>query len=364
MRRQQQSRRHLSAFIIVILVARRRRSSTAGTSRRRSARRRRRHAARCPSVPPISTCWSAVRRSLNVGSTIARVSLTVPDVADAMVTAPGQLLIHGKTPGTISLFVWDRAGAIKTYEVNVRRDLSMLVEQMKQLFPGEPITVAGSGKDVVVSGTVSSKYVIEKAADVAGRLRRKERERRQPAEAAGRRRVQPGDAARALRRGQPQRAAGARRVAVLRWQQRLDRPHRPRSSSRRRSSISGIRRCRARTWSFSDYLNLFLFDTKNQIGAVVKALQAQGRVPEPRRAEPDRDQRQGSQLPRRRRVPVSGAAAASTAASRSIQGVRRPPELHADGARRRPDQPEDQARSELARLQQRRHASKASGFRR
>ena len=60
---------------------------------------------------------------LHVGSAIARVSLTVPDVADAMVTAPQELLIHGKTPGTISLFVWDRAGGIKTYELTVRRDL-------------------------------------------------------------------------------------------------------------------------------------------------------------------------------------------------------------------------------------------------
>src|SRR3954469_9709725 len=33
---------------------------------------------------------------LNVGGSIARVSLTVPDIADAMVTAPNQLLIHGK----------------------------------------------------------------------------------------------------------------------------------------------------------------------------------------------------------------------------------------------------------------------------
>ena len=104
---------------------------------------------------------------LNVGSAIARVSLTVPDVADAMVTAPQELLIHGKAPGTISLFVWDRAGGIKTYEVNVRRDLKVLAEQMTQLFPGEPIAIAGSGRDVVISGTVSSKYVIDKAADVA-----------------------------------------------------------------------------------------------------------------------------------------------------------------------------------------------------
>src|SRR3954462_15786567 len=76
---------------------------------------------------------------LNVGAPIARVSLTVPDVADAMVTSPQQLLIHGKTPGTISLFVWDRSGGIKTYEVNVRRDLKQLAEQIQQLFPGETI---------------------------------------------------------------------------------------------------------------------------------------------------------------------------------------------------------------------------------
>jgi len=105
---------------------------------------------------------------LNVGATIARVSLTVPDVADAMVTSPTQLLIHGKTPGIISLFVWDKAGAIKTYEVNVRRDLTALNTHLKQLFPGESVTVLGSGKDVVLSGTVASQYVVEKAAEVAG----------------------------------------------------------------------------------------------------------------------------------------------------------------------------------------------------
>ena len=49
---------------------------------------------------------------LTVGQPITRVSLTSPNVADAMVTSPGQLLIHGKAPGTISMFVWDRAGGI------------------------------------------------------------------------------------------------------------------------------------------------------------------------------------------------------------------------------------------------------------
>ena len=40
---------------------------------------------------------------VSVGTPIARVSLTSPDVADALVTAPNELLINGKTPGTISM---------------------------------------------------------------------------------------------------------------------------------------------------------------------------------------------------------------------------------------------------------------------
>jgi pilus assembly protein CpaC len=105
---------------------------------------------------------------LNVGTPITRVSLTSPTVADAMVTTPNQLLIHGKAPGTISMFVWDRAGGITRYEVVVQRDLSQLAEQLKTLFPGERIGVTSNGTDVVISGTVASKYVVDKAAEVAG----------------------------------------------------------------------------------------------------------------------------------------------------------------------------------------------------
>ncbi len=59
---------------------------------------------------------------------------------------------------------------------------------------------------------------------------------------------------------------------------------------------------------FSDFLNLFLFNTEEQLGAVDQGAQGQGPVPEPRRAEPDYAGRQGSELPRRRRVSVSGRA--------------------------------------------------------
>src|SRR5437588_890159 len=105
---------------------------------------------------------------IDIGSPIARVSLTSADIADAMVTSPNQLLLNGKMPGTISLFVWDRAGAIRRYEVIVQRDLSHLTDHVRQLFPGEPITVQSTGRSIVLSGAVSSKDVIDKAVDLAG----------------------------------------------------------------------------------------------------------------------------------------------------------------------------------------------------
>src|SRR5438067_1143425 len=63
---------------------------------------------------------------VNVGKPITRVSLTSSDVADVLVTSPNQLLVNGKIPGTISMFVWDRGGVISRYEVVVQRDLARL----------------------------------------------------------------------------------------------------------------------------------------------------------------------------------------------------------------------------------------------
>jgi pilus assembly protein CpaC len=104
---------------------------------------------------------------VDVGSPIARVSLTSADVADALVTSPTQLLVHGKLPGAISMFVWDRGGVVTRYEVSVQRDLDRLNTQVSQLFPGERIQAHSNGKSVVLSGQVSSKDVADKVVAVA-----------------------------------------------------------------------------------------------------------------------------------------------------------------------------------------------------
>jgi pilus assembly protein CpaC len=98
---------------------------------------------------------------------IQRVSLSTPDIADALVTAPRELLVHAKAPGTISLLVWSDNGRITNYEVIVRRDLTPLEGQIRRQFPNEPIAVAHNGKDVVLSGVVSTKHVIDTAKALA-----------------------------------------------------------------------------------------------------------------------------------------------------------------------------------------------------
>ena len=123
---------------------------------------------------------------VDIGAAITRVSLTSADVADAMVTSPNQLLLNGKTPGTISMFVWDRSGALQPLRSDRRARLARLDEQLKQLFPGESIDAQTNGKNIVLSGTVSSKDVIERAVNVAaGYVDKTRRSRVAAAAAAG-----------------------------------------------------------------------------------------------------------------------------------------------------------------------------------
>jgi pilus assembly protein CpaC len=263
----------LAAYIIVILVAGPQAQQQTPAYAGPSSGTYSSDAAAAPTSVQLLVGRSTI---LDIGATIARVSLTVPDVADAMVTAPTQLLIHGKQPGTISLFVWDRMGAIKTYEVVVRRDLSALVEQVKNLFPGEPITVTGSGKDVVLSGTVSSKYVMDKAADVAGGYVDKKENvvnllKQQEGVASNQvmLRVRFAEVSRnALQEvGASLFSDGNNNMFGRTTTQQFAAPNFDKNQP---SMALGD------TLVFSDYLNLFLFDAKNKIGAVMRALQGKG----------------------------------------------------------------------------------------
>ncbi len=211
---------------------------------------------------------------VDVATPISRVSLTSSDVADALVTSPNQLLVNGKIPGTISMFVWDRSGSIRRFEVVVQRDLARLSEQVRQLFPGDQIDVQSNGRDVVLSGMVSNKDVIEKAINVAaGYVEKRE-------EVVTLLQVRDSGASNQVllrvRFAEVSRSAltdlgvglftGPNGYKGVLGRSTTDQTAAPTFDNSGDSS----------KLVFSDFLNLFFFDTKHQLGAVIKALQTKG----------------------------------------------------------------------------------------
>ena len=83
---------------------------------------------------------------------------------------------------------------------------------------------------------------------------------------------------------------------------------------------------------------------------MINALEQKGLARTPGRAEPGGAVGRHRELPRRRRISDPGAGRARHGHHR-LQALRRRPRLHADRAQRRPDQPEDRAGGQPARLQ-------------
>jgi pilus assembly protein CpaC len=211
---------------------------------------------------------------VDVGSAIARVSLTSADIADAVVTSSNQLLVNGKMPGTISMYVWERTGGLHRYEIVVQRDLARLNEQMQRLFPGESIDAQSSGKGIVLSGLVSNKEIFDKAFTVAGGYVEK------ADEVVNMLRVQESTASNQVllrvRFAEVSRSAITDLGASLFTGPNGYKDLLARSTTSTTAPIFDTSDPSHEKLVFSDFLNLFLFDAKHQLGTVIKALQTKG----------------------------------------------------------------------------------------
>jgi pilus assembly protein CpaC len=103
---------------------------------------------------------------LSTGFDVTRIAVTNPAVADAVVVQPREVLIDGKAPGTISLIVWGTDTRVQ-YDVVVEQPIAALEQQLKLLFPGEDIQVALNADAIVLSGRVSSTQVMLRSAEIA-----------------------------------------------------------------------------------------------------------------------------------------------------------------------------------------------------
>jgi pilus assembly protein CpaC len=97
---------------------------------------------------------------------ITRIAVTNPAVADAVVVQPRQILIDGKSAGTVSLLVWG-ASERRQYDVVVDPGVSPLEQRLQALFPGEDIHVSVNDDATILSGHASSNQVALRAAEIA-----------------------------------------------------------------------------------------------------------------------------------------------------------------------------------------------------
>jgi len=98
---------------------------------------------------------------------VARFSIGELTVADANVVSPKEVLVTGKKLGTTSLLVWDNAGAVRVYSVEVTADAPALQRYLRNLFPLDSISVAASSNTVTLTGRVHSPAVDRQAVDIA-----------------------------------------------------------------------------------------------------------------------------------------------------------------------------------------------------
>src|ERR1700719_4157470 len=67
-----------------------------------------------------------VGKSLLINTTdrLKRVSVTDPTVADALVVTATQVLVHGRSPGEVSLLIWDEYERSRSFDLRVDVDVT------------------------------------------------------------------------------------------------------------------------------------------------------------------------------------------------------------------------------------------------
>ena len=104
---------------------------------------------------------------INTTERIKRVSVTDATIADPLVVAPTQILIHGRAPGEVSLLIWDELERSRSFDLRVDVDVSATAEEEKRVFPDEQIAVTPSRSAIVLSGHVSTEDVAKRAGMIA-----------------------------------------------------------------------------------------------------------------------------------------------------------------------------------------------------
>jgi pilus assembly protein CpaC len=99
-------------------------------------------------------------RVINFDRPVGRFSVSNPEIAEAVLVTPDQVLVNGKAFGQVNFIAWEQSGAeYLVFDVYVRANLSLIDSQIRALFPKDDIRLSQANGSVVISGSVSDPTV-------------------------------------------------------------------------------------------------------------------------------------------------------------------------------------------------------------
>ena len=75
-------------------------------------------------------------RVINFDRPVGRFSVSNPEIAEAVLVTPDQVLVNGKAFGQVNFIAWEQSGGeYLVFDVYVRANLSLIDSQIRALFP-------------------------------------------------------------------------------------------------------------------------------------------------------------------------------------------------------------------------------------
>ena len=113
----------------------------------------------------------AEQMALNVGRSVVldrsapvgRISVSNPEVVDAVAVTSQEILVNAKSAGQATLVIWAKTGERSMYAVTVERDLDPVRRLLKETFPDEAIDVRANRDSLALIGRASNQAVADRA---------------------------------------------------------------------------------------------------------------------------------------------------------------------------------------------------------
>jgi pilus assembly protein CpaC len=204
---------------------------------------------------------------------ISRISTSNPEIVDASPVTGREVLVHGKSFGTVTLVVWSKTGQRNFYNITVEQNLEPLRKLLKDTFPKEDIHVQSSRESLSLTGRVASKDAADRATALAAPFAKTVVNNLQVASPAIDKQIllrvkfAELDRTASMQFGVNLISTGATNTIGGVTTGQFPAPS--------LSSVSGGQTSNGTTFAISEALNIFAFRPDLNLGALIKALQSQ-----------------------------------------------------------------------------------------